>query len=106
LKEHYREADPAATGTAPADFVAVAPKPAEEAAKPASAAAVQSLYVEQLNTVPELQSYGSVLKSSARPIALTESEMEYVVTAVKHIYKEHIVFQVGTGLARTCIAIY
>ena len=55
---------------------------------------MQSLYVEQLGAVPELQSYGSVLKSSARPIALTESEMEYVVTAVKHIYKEHIVFQV------------
>lgn len=84
---------PDLTGAATADFVASAPKAIEEA-KPASAAAVQSQYVEQLSAVPELQSYGPVHRSSARPIALTESETEYVVTAVKHIYKEHIVFQV------------
>jgi coatomer protein complex subunit gamma len=85
---------PDLTGAATADFVASAPKAIEEA-KPASAAAVQSQYAEQLSAVPELQSYGPVHRSSARPIALTESETEYVVTAVKHIYKEHIVFQVS-----------
>ena len=34
-----------------------------------------------------------MLKSSGKPIELTESETEYVVTAVKHIFKEHVVFQ-------------
>lgn len=78
---------------APVDFIAPPPKVAEGSSKPASPATVQSLYVEQLKTVPELETYGAVLKSSSRPIALTESETEYVVTAVKHIYKEHVVFQ-------------
>lgn len=54
----------------------------------------QSLYAKQLAEVPELASYGPVLKSSARPIELTETETEYVVSVVKHVFKEHIVFQV------------
>ncbi|ODO05191.1 coatomer subunit gamma [Cryptococcus wingfieldii CBS 7118] len=58
-----------------------------------SAAEAQSSYAAQLAAIPELQSYGPVLKSSARPVELTESETEYVVSAVKHIFKEHIVFQ-------------
>lgn len=84
--------------------MASAPKPVEEAAAPASAAAVQSLYTEQLKEVPELEEYGPVLKSSARPVALTESETEYVVTAVKHIFKEHVVVQVSQSHKRVqCI---
>lgn len=58
-----------------------------------SAAEAQSMYAKQLAEVPELASYGSVLKSSAKPVELTESETEYVVTCVKHIFVEHIVFQ-------------
>ena len=42
--------------------------------------------------MPELQSYGALLKSS-REVELTESETEYVVTAVKHIFKDHLVLQ-------------
>lgn len=42
--------------------------------------------------IPEMKEFGSVLKSSP-VVELTESEMEYVVTVVKHIFKEHIVFQ-------------
>ncbi|KAF9512742.1 hypothetical protein BS47DRAFT_1376887 [Hydnum rufescens UP504] len=53
----------------------------------------QSAYAKQLQAVPELASYGPVLNSSAKPIPLTESETEYVVSCVKHIFKEHIVFQ-------------
>ncbi|WVF68704.1 hypothetical protein IAT40_003476 [Kwoniella sp. CBS 6097] len=52
-----------------------------------------SSYAAQLAAVPELESYGPVLKSSTKPVELTESETEYVVSAVKHIFKEHIVFQ-------------
>jgi coatomer protein complex subunit gamma len=42
--------------------------------------------------IPELKAYGTLLRSSS-PVELTESETEYVVTAVKHIFKEHIVLQ-------------
>ncbi|WWC88501.1 uncharacterized protein L201_003412 [Kwoniella dendrophila CBS 6074] len=52
-----------------------------------------SSYAAQLASVPELESYGPVLRSSSKPVELTESETEYVVSAVKHIFKEHIVFQ-------------
>lgn len=58
-----------------------------------SAAETQSAYASQLASVPELASYGPVLRSTSKPIALTESETEYVVTLVKHVYKEHVVFQ-------------
>ncbi|MBW0529587.1 hypothetical protein O181_069302, partial [Austropuccinia psidii MF-1] len=58
-----------------------------------SAAETQSTYAAQLGTVPEFSSYGKVLKSSAKPIPLTEHETEYVVSVVKHLFVEHIVFQ-------------
>lgn len=60
-------------------------------AEAATAAATQK-YAEQLMQIPELKEYGILLKSSV-PVELTESETEYVVTAVKHIFKEHIVLQ-------------
>ncbi|KAL9938250.1 hypothetical protein V8E36_002873 [Tilletia maclaganii] len=50
-------------------------------------------YAEQLKAVPQLASYGALLKSSETPVELTERETEYVVTAVKHVFAEHIVFQ-------------
>lgn len=57
-----------------------------------AAAAATEKYSEQLIQIPELKAYGALLKSSS-PVELTERETEYVVTAVKHIFKEHIVFQ-------------
>lgn len=45
-----------------------------------------------MRSIPELAEYGSVLKSSD-VVPLTESETEYVVTATKHIFKDHIVVQ-------------
>ncbi|KAJ0416762.1 adaptin N terminal region-domain-containing protein [Aspergillus carlsbadensis] len=60
-------------------------------AEAATAAATQK-YAEQLMQIPELKAYGTLLKSSV-PVELSESETEYVVTAVKHIFKEHIVLQ-------------
>ena len=53
----------------------------------------QSAYIQQLNEVPELAMYGEVLGSS-KSAQLTESETEYQVSCVKHIFAEHIVFQV------------
>lgn len=69
------------------------PAKAPDAAEGASTAATMvQKYAEQLARIPELKEYGTLLKSSA-PVELTESETEYVVSAVKHIFKEHIVFQ-------------
>ena len=59
----------------------------------ASASDAQSSYSAQLSAIPEFESYGPVYKSSTKPVELTESETEYVVTTVKHVFKEHVVFQ-------------
>lgn len=61
---------------------------------PPTNADMQSAYMQQLSEVPELAEYGPVLNSSTKPIQLTESETEYQVTCVKHVFSEHIVFQV------------
>ncbi|KAF2659262.1 coatomer subunit gamma [Lophiostoma macrostomum CBS 122681] len=58
----------------------------------ASATAAAQKYAAELQKIPELVAYGGVLKSSA-VVELTESETEYVVTAIKHIFKDHIVLQ-------------
>ncbi|KAI9833332.1 MAG: hypothetical protein M1819_003727 [Sarea resinae] len=57
-----------------------------------SATASTQQYAQQLLQIPEIKAYGMLLKSSPA-VELTESETEYVVTAVKHIFKEHIVLQ-------------
>lgn len=58
----------------------------------ASAAATAQKYAQELMSIPEMKEFGSVLKSSP-VVELTEAETEYVVTVVKHIFKEHIVLQ-------------
>ena len=67
-----------------------APTSGAEAA--ASATAQAQRYAQELMEIPEMKEYGSVLKSSS-VVELTEAETEYVVTLVKHIFKEHIVLQ-------------
>lgn len=67
------------------------PKKANGVAEAPTAAATEK-YAEQLMQIPELKAYGTLLKSSL-PVELSESETEYVVTAVKHVFKEHIVLQ-------------
>ena len=58
----------------------------------ASATATAQKYAQQLMQIPEMSVYGSLLKSSP-PVELTESETEYVVSVIKHIFKEHVVLQ-------------
>lgn len=58
----------------------------------ASGLAATQQHSQELMQVPELREHGAVLRSSS-VIELTESETEYVVTAIKHIFKEHIVLQ-------------
>jgi coatomer subunit gamma len=49
-------------------------------------------YTEIFSRIPEIEAFGPVLKSS-QTVALTESETEYVVSAVKHVFKDHLVVQ-------------
>lgn len=57
-----------------------------------SASAQAQKYAQQLQSIPELKQYGTVQKSS-QVVDLTESETEYVVSVVKHIFKNHVVLQ-------------
>lgn len=66
-----------------------APTSAEAAA---SASAAAQKYAQELMQIPEMAEFGAVLKSSP-VVELTEAETEYVVSVVKHIFKEHIVLQ-------------
>ena len=53
--------------------------------------------------MPELASYGAAINSS-KPVQLTENETEYQVSCVKHVFPEHIVFQVSVSHAlRPCM---
>ena len=50
--------------------------------------------LEQLSIIPEFAHLGPVFKSSL-PVDLTESEVEYVVRCIKHVFSHYIVFQVN-----------
>ncbi|MCJ1461983.1 coatomer subunit gamma [Pseudocyphellaria aurata] len=58
----------------------------------ASALAAAQKHSQELMQIPELKAHGAVLRSSSA-VELTESETEYVVTATKHLFKEHVVLQ-------------
>jgi coatomer protein complex subunit gamma len=62
------------------------------AAAAAAAAANAQKYIEIFSRIPEIEAFGPVLKSS-QTVALTESETEYVVSAVKHVFKDYVVIQ-------------
>ena len=49
---------------------------------------------EQLARVSEFSKLGALFRSSPKPAELTESETEYVVNCVKHVFSDHVVFQV------------
>ena len=57
-----------------------------------AALAAAQKHAERLMQIPELKAYGNVLSSSA-PVELTETETEYVVSVIKHIYKKNLVLQ-------------
>lgn len=58
----------------------------------ALAAAAAQKYSKTLEQIPAIKPHGQLLHSS-QPVPLTESETEYVVTVIKHIFKEHLVLQ-------------
>ncbi|XP_029457150.1 coatomer subunit gamma-1 [Rhinatrema bivittatum] len=53
----------------------------------------QEIFQEQLASVPEFKDLGALFKSSVEPVALTESETEYVIRCTKHTFTSHMVFQ-------------
>jgi coatomer subunit gamma len=53
----------------------------------------QRVYAQAMERIPQLAALGKAFKSS-KPVELTESETEYVVACVKHVFPQHIVFQV------------
>lgn len=73
-------------------------KKASDSPPPPSAEETRSAYAQQLAEVPELADYGPVINSTSSLAQLTETETEYQVTCVKHIFKEHIVFQARSYL--------
>ncbi len=78
-------------------FIQPAARPnaaAEQSASNAPVADLQGHYKAQIEKIPSLVTLGPILKSS-RAIELTENDVEYVVTCVKHILQSHIIFQVN-----------
>lgn len=69
---------------------------AEETATPVanlSSLDQQSLYAKNMSDIPQLAQLGVLFKSSS-PVSLTESEEEYQITCIKHVFPHHFVFQV------------
>mmetsp|Transcript_4089 Transcript_4089/g.7148 ORF Transcript_4089/g.7148 Transcript_4089/m.7148 type:complete len:938 (+) Transcript_4089:116-2929(+) len=77
------------------------PPPAGTDAAAAAAAATSSPmrstdvdYADELYSIPEFAGLGPLFKSSKKQ-DLTESETEYFVSCVKHIFSEHVVLQLN-----------
>ena len=86
----------------PPSFAVESPKPISVTKVLPSRAEVEppshESYAKQLSRIPQFASFGTLFKST-RPQPLTESETEYVVECIKHIFPEHLVFQViGSSL--------
>lgn len=55
---------------------------------------IQDSFAEQLASIPEFSGLGSIFKSSSL-VELTESDTEYVVSCIKHLFSRHLVLQVS-----------
>ncbi len=53
---------------------------------------ISAVTPDLINNIPEFAAFGRVFQSS-KSVPLTETEAEYVVHCVKHIFDQHIVFQ-------------
>jgi coatomer protein complex subunit gamma len=70
-----------------------APASISAASPEVSRAEGSDAYASLLASIPQFANLGPLFKSS-KPVELTESETEYVVNVVKHIFNDHIVLQV------------
>ncbi|KAI7742130.1 hypothetical protein M8C21_003534 [Ambrosia artemisiifolia] len=75
-----------------AEKKAAAKKTTGLGAPPAGPTSTADTYEKILLSIPEFSTFGKLFKSSA-PVELTESETEYEVNVVKHIFDKHVVFQ-------------
>jgi coatomer protein complex subunit gamma len=66
----------------------------QKASKKEKALESITTYQEQLSTIPRVETFGTLFKST-QPKPLTESETEYIVEYIKHVFSEHVVFQVS-----------
>ena len=83
LPEEEEKAEEMADQATGIESMALAvPEPEKEKVDPAAV----------VYAIPELASLGRVFRSS-KPVPLTESETEYVVECVKHVFEGHIVLQ-------------
>ena len=72
----------------------------------ASPEEVQSNYLDEISKIPQLSGLNSQhVKSSMKPIELTERELEYLVDCIKHVFQEWVVFQVSTRLCTCFLAL-
>lgn len=62
------------------------------AAKKAAKISREEANAERLSKIPGIQSLGALHRSTT-PLQLTESETEYTVQLIKHIFARHVVFQ-------------
>ena len=70
------------------------PTPGASVQKTGSAvSSTQEIYAGQLAAIPQFARLGPLFKSSEKPVELTETETEYVVRCVKHVFPKHVVFQ-------------
>jgi coatomer protein complex subunit gamma len=53
----------------------------------------QSNYAKAMSEIPQLAQLGQLFKSSAA-VSLTETEEEYQISCIKHVFPNHFVFQV------------
>ena len=94
-REARREAPGAAAEGLPAAGQPGAAPEAAPAAPETGGLDPYAAYAEQLGQIEQFAGYGPPLTSApiVAPTMLTESETEYVVTAVKHVFAEHILVQ-------------
>ena len=53
----------------------------------------QSHYAKAMSDIPQLAQLGQLFKSSS-PVSLTETEEEYQINCIKHVFPRHLVIQV------------
>ncbi|CAL9732588.1 coatomer subunit gamma [Monosporozyma unispora] len=61
-------------------------------------------YADELLAIDQFKEFGNLINSS-KQIPLTESEAEFVVHAIKHLFKNHVVFQFNVSNTLTDVAL-
>lgn len=53
----------------------------------------QDMFAQKFASIPDLAGLAPLFKSSSSPVELTETETEYFVQCIKHVFPEHLVLQ-------------